>query len=103
MGSTAIASGVDHVAVVSLKVDYRTHSHVQGLIAIVYGFKEMGGILVCCDHGVMTHSGTKADYWVPVDKYCIVAKKDKQAPLPASLQCVRDFVHREEFNPKTCP
>ena len=41
----------------SLKVDYCTHSHAQGLIAIIYAVKETGGILVCCDHGVITHFG----------------------------------------------
>ncbi len=102
-GSAAIESGVARGAVVSLKVDYRTHLHAQGLIAIVYDFKETGGILVCCNHGVITHSGTKADYWVLVDGYCVLAKKDKQAPLPSKLQGVRDLVLREEFQPKTCP
>jgi hypothetical protein len=66
-GRVAIDSGAGPGAVVTLQVDYRTHSHTQGLIANVYNAKETGGILVCCDHGAITHSGTKADYWVPVD------------------------------------
>ena len=71
-GIAAIKSGAE-VAVCTLKVDYRTHSHAQGLIANVYDVKTTGSILVCCEHGVITHSGTKAEYWVPVDKYNIVA------------------------------
>ena len=55
-GSAAIDSGAVPGAVVTLKVDYRTHSHAQSLIAIVYNVKKTGGILVCCDHGVITHS-----------------------------------------------
>ena len=51
---------------------------------------------MCCDHGVITHSGTKADYWVPVDGYSIIAKKDEDAPLPSVLQAVRDQVLRDD-------
>jgi hypothetical protein len=68
-GNAAMESGAAPGAVVTLKVDYRTHSHAQGLLAIVYIVKKTGGILVCCDHGVITHSGTKREYWVPFDKY----------------------------------
>ena len=103
-GKAALDSGAGPGAVVTLHVDYRTHSHAQGLIAIVYDFKEKtGGILVCCDHGVITHSGTKADYWVPADKYNVVAKKDQAIPLPADLESVRNLVLRGEFKPRTCP
>jgi hypothetical protein len=48
-GCAVMAAGAGIGAVVSLKVDYRTHSHVQGLLAIMYETKEStGGILVCC-------------------------------------------------------
>ena len=102
-GKAAIESGAAPGAVVTLKVDYRTHSHAQGLVAIVYNVKKTGGILVCCDHGVITHSGTKMDYWVPVDKYSVVAKKDESIPLPADLQAVRELVVSGKYNPRTCP
>ena len=82
-GAVAVTDGIAVGAVVSLKVDYRTHSHANGLLGVVYAVKEeTGGILVCCEHGVITHSGTKGDYWVPYDKYRIVAKKDEVIPLP---------------------
>ncbi len=43
----ALAAGARIGAVVSLKVDYRTHSHVQGLLAIVFEMKQStGGISV---------------------------------------------------------
>ncbi len=102
-GATAIESGAAPGAVVSLKVDYRTHSHAQGLLAIIYRAKETGGILVCCEHGVIMHSGTKADYWVPVDAYSIIAKADEDAPIPLALQATCDQVLGDEFNPKNCP
>jgi hypothetical protein len=35
-GKAAVDSGIEIGALVSLKVDYRTHCHVQGLLAIVY-------------------------------------------------------------------
>ncbi len=34
-GNAAIVSGAQPGALVTLKVDYRTHSHAQGLIAII--------------------------------------------------------------------
>ena len=36
------------------------------------------------EHGVVTHTGTKADYWVPWDKYIVQAMKDVSIPLPAA-------------------
>ena len=35
-GKAAIESGAAPGAVVTLTVDYRTHSHAQGLVAIVF-------------------------------------------------------------------
>jgi hypothetical protein len=62
-GKAALDSGVGIGASVSLKVDYCTHCHVQGLLAIVYRFQaNSGGILVCCEHGIITHDGTSNDY-----------------------------------------
>ncbi len=67
---------------VSLKVDYRTHSHAQGLFAIVYEMKEStGGILVCCQHGVITHDGSRKDYWVPYDKYTVNSRAQDTCPI----------------------
>jgi hypothetical protein len=54
-GNAAIVSGAEPGAVVTLKVDFRTHSHAQGLIAIIFDVKKTEGILVCCNHGVITH------------------------------------------------
>ncbi len=39
-GKAALDSGVGIGALVSLKVDYHTYCHVQGLLAIVYRFQE---------------------------------------------------------------
>ena len=58
---------------------------------------------MCCEHGVITHSGTKADYWVPVDAYSVIAKADEDAPIPLTLQATRDQVLGDAFNPKDRP
>ena len=74
--------------------------------AITYDVKpDTGGILVCCEHGVVTHTGTKADYWVPWDKYIVQAKKDVSIPLPSDLQTVRDMVLSGKFQETSadCP
>jgi hypothetical protein len=80
-------------AVVVLKVDYPTHSHAQGLMAIVYEINEStGGILVCCEHGVVTHDGSRKDYWVPYDKYDVKARAQDTSPIEEALQSVRNLV-----------
>jgi hypothetical protein len=101
-GNAAIVSGPEPGAVITLKVDYRTHSHAQVLIAIIFDVKKTGGILVCCNHGVITHSGTKGNYWVHVDKYVIVARKEEGCPLPAELAAVCHMGLSGEFDPKSC-
>jgi uncharacterized protein YbjQ (UPF0145 family) len=98
-GAAALELGAAPGAVVTLKVDYRTHSHAQGLIAIVYEVKETGGILVCFEHGVIIHSGTPGDYWVHVDKYKVVARMDEVIPLTRPLQATRDLVLSGNFQP----
>ncbi len=61
-GRAATAAGAGIGAVVSLNVDYPTHSHAQGLLTIVYETQESTcGILVCCEHGVITHDGSRKD------------------------------------------
>jgi hypothetical protein len=98
-------------AVVTLKVDFRTHSHTQGPIAIVYEMKEStGGILVCCEHGVITHdgsrkdywvpydNGSRKDYWVPYDKYTVNARVQDTCPIEEALQSVRNFVLEGRYN-----
>jgi len=98
-GKAALDRGCGVGAVVTLKVDYRTHSHVPGLLGVVYAFKaESGGILVCCEHGIITHDGSKSQYWVPVDKYTVVANKDTYVPISKELQAIRDMVLTGTFD-----
>ncbi len=96
-GKTAMEAGALPEAVVSLKVDYLTHSHAQGLVGIVYEAKqETGGVLVCCEHGVISHDGSKGNYWVPYDKYKIVSQRDATIPIPPELQAIRGMVMARE-------
>ena len=89
-GKAALDSGIGIGALVSLKVDYRTHCHVQGLLAIVYRFQEnSGGILVCCENGIITHDGTSNDYWVPCNKYRVIARNDTTFPISDKLQAMQ--------------
>ena len=87
-GDTALRNGAVPGAVVTLKVDYRTHSHAQGLIGVVFGVMPTSGIKVCCEHGTITHSGGPGVYWVPVDKYVVKAKPDDFCPLTDELYTV---------------
>jgi hypothetical protein len=97
-GQAALESGVGIGVLVSLKVDYRTHCHAQGLLAVVYRFQEnSGGILVCYEHGIVTHDGTSNDNWVPYDKYRVIAQNDTTFPISNKLQAVHDKVFAGNF------
>jgi hypothetical protein len=97
-GQAALESGVGISALVSLKVDYRTNCHAQGLLAVVYRFQEnSGGILVCYEHGIVTHDGTSNDYWVPYDKFRVIAWNDTTFPISNKLQAVHDKVLAGSF------
>ncbi len=65
---------------------------------IVYRFqKKSGGILVCCEHGIITHDGTSKDYWVPYNNYRAIARNDTTFPISNKLQAVRDKVLTGNF------
>ncbi len=65
-GKAAMDSGCRVGAIVSLKVDYRTNCHAPLLMKIVFAVrKETGGIRVCCEHGIITHDGSKGDIGFP--------------------------------------
>ena len=102
-GEASFCNGAAPGAVVTLNVDYRTHSHAQGLIGVVFEVKPTGGIKVCCDHGIITHSGGPGVYWVPVDKYVVKARPDEYIPLPDKLDTVRNLVLEGRFNKKHFP
>ncbi len=96
-GEAAICNGVAPGAVVMLKVDYRTHSNAQGLMGIVFDAKPTGGIRVCCDHRIVTHSGGPGVFWVPVDKYVVRAKPHEFIPIPDELATVCKLVLDGKF------
>jgi hypothetical protein len=92
-GKAALDSRIGIGALVSLKVDYWTHCHAQGLLAVVYRFQEnSGSIMVYCEHGIVTHDGTSYDYWVPYDKYRVIAQNDITFPISSNLQVMCDKV-----------
>ena len=102
-GKALVEKGLGPGAVLSLKVDYRTHSHASGLVAIVYKSNETGGALICCEHGVITHNGSKKDFFVPSDKYNIVADRDAPATIPPPLAEVRERVKAGEYDYVNAP
>ena len=59
-GEAVMDSGCGVGTIVSLKVDYWTNCHAPGLLAIVFAArKETGGKMVCCEHSIITHDGSK--------------------------------------------
>ena len=97
-GDCLVAAGLGTGAVLTLKVDYRTHAHAEGLVVIVYKSNETGSALVCCESGVVTHDGSKGDYWVPSDKFVVSAGVGELAAIPQSLQNIRDAVVNSTYD-----
>jgi hypothetical protein len=56
------------------------------------------GILVCCEHGVITHDGSRKDYWVPYDKFEVKARAQDTCPIEEPLQTVRNLVLEGKYN-----
>jgi hypothetical protein len=69
----------------------------------VFAVKPTGGIKVCCDHGIITHSDGPGVYWAPVEKYVVKARADEFMPLAEALYTVRNIVLDGKFNEKTAP
>jgi hypothetical protein len=100
-GDAALKTGISPGAVVTLQVDYRTCYNPEGLVAIVYVVQpRTGGVRVCCQHGVITHDGSKGNYWVPADKYVVKALVGTFLPLPDDLAQVQKMVEDGEFMEK---
>ena len=97
-GDALIADGLGPGAVLTLKVDYRTHSHAAGLVVIVYKSNDTGAALVCCENGVITHDGSAGDYWVPSDKFVVNAGSKETAVIPPKLQLLRDAILKGEYD-----
>ncbi len=68
------------------------------MTAIVYKSNTTGGALICCEHKVITHNGEKKDYWVPSDKYLIVAGKDEMCNIPPAIAKIRAVVQAGEYD-----
>ncbi len=90
--------GVATSAIVTLKVDNQVHYHASGLIGVVYKAKATGGVLVVCEHGVITSSRSKNDFWVPNDQYKVVAVANGNAPISIELQDVREKAMNGTYN-----
>jgi len=88
-GQTAILNGAAPGTVVTL--------NAQSLIGVVFDVKPSGGVKVCCNHGIITHSGGPCIYWVPVDKYVVRAKPDEYIPLMDELYTVCCMVLEGRF------
>ena len=86
-GTASMKSECGKGAIVTPKVDYQTNCHAPGLLAIVFDFNpETGGIMVCCECGVITHNRGEGEYWVPYDKYKVSASRDATLPIASELQ-----------------
>jgi hypothetical protein len=66
-------------------------------MGIVFDTKPTGGIKVCWDHGIITHSGGPGVYWVPVVKYVVRAKPHEFIPIPDELATVRKLILDGKF------
>jgi hypothetical protein len=59
-----------------------------------------GGILVCCEQGMITNGRSEGEYWFPHDKYKVIAIRDATLPIASELQKVHNMILSGEYNPK---
>jgi hypothetical protein len=54
--------------------------------------------MVCCEHCIITHNGSKRDYWVLYDKYKVSASSNVTLVNAQELQSVRNMVLAGKYN-----
>jgi len=85
-------------AVVTISLDKREFSSPTGVRAIVFELKEeTGGILACCESGVITQS-TGEVFWIPSDRYGVTASPTEPAVLTDGLNTVRHDILNRKFD-----
>ncbi len=58
---------------------------------------------MCCEHGVITSSGTEAEFWVPGNKYKAIAGGNAQAAISDQLEMVRKEIKDNTYNYESQP
>ena len=77
--------------VVTCKVDARDVTHPRGIIGVVTAANETGAVKVVCEHGMLSHKGS-SQWWIPSDKYKVIAKADEVANISPELLATRNDV-----------
>ena len=87
---------------VNLKMDYRDVTHPRGVNGIVFGVskKNPTSIHVVTIAGIITHGAEKKLYYIPSDRYKILAP---DCVLPHKLEILRASVHNGDFDPSSQP
>ena len=76
--------------VVTIQVDSRDVSHLQGILGLVVASKkDTGAVLVVCASGLICTTEKKVDYWIPIDRYSVKAKTADDCVLPSDLKMIR--------------
>ena len=90
--------GSEPGAVVTIRNDYRDVSHPHGTMGVVFEAKESGGIRVCTQWGVIVQGPTRAQYWIPKERYAVTFKKEDMAVISNELDVVRKQVLSNKFD-----
>ena len=97
-------NGVGVGAIVTVALDSRDVTHAAGIRAVVYNVKEnTGGILACCESGVVVQGQTKCDYWIPIERYRVTCRPDEFGTSTDKLSEIRRQVLDKSFSPSTRP
>lgn len=96
-------TGAEVGAVVRIGNDRRDIQNPRSAIGVIFDVKdEAGGILVCTEWGVLVSGQKRSHYWVPCDRYEVIANaKDEDAGLTVSptLDRIRLEILSGEFDP----
>jgi hypothetical protein len=62
------------VSVLTVQVDSWDVIDPHGLIGVITDVKITGGVLVICKSGLLCAMNAKTEYWIPVDRYKLIAR-----------------------------
>jgi hypothetical protein len=74
----AKSTGAEVGAVVRVGNDKRDIQNPCSAIGVIFEMAEAGGILVCTQWGVLVSGEKRSHYWVPCDRYEVIAKADDE-------------------------
>jgi hypothetical protein len=93
--------GVGPGAIVHVGNDRRDIPDARSSIGVVFDMKEAGGVRVCTEYGVLVTGQKRSDFWIPSDRYRVVAGINHEGSIAVhglGLDSIREAVLNGTFD-----